>query len=68
MSNLLLLWFASVSFVFAQNEPVLMDMRAEWVESTLNDMTMDQKIGQLMMIRAHSDLGGRSYCLRQEIN
>lgn len=57
MSNLLLLWFASVSFVFAQNEPVLMDMRAEWVESTLNDMTMDQKIGQLMMIRAHSDLG-----------
>lgn len=28
-----------------------------WVDSCMNNMTLDQKIGQLFMIRAHSDLG-----------
>jgi len=29
----------------------------EWVESTYNSLTLDQQIGQLFMIRAHSNLG-----------
>ncbi len=29
----------------------------EWVESTLSKMSLDQRLGQLFMIRAHSDLG-----------
>lgn len=31
--------------------------RDAWVESVFNSMTEDQRIAQLMMIRAHSDLG-----------
>lgn len=42
----------------AQNpiSPAL-DPREIWVETTLNAMTLEQKIGQLMMVRAHSDKG-----------
>ena len=52
-----LLWIVCVFSVRAQDGQDPMDMRAEWVETVLKGMTTDQKIGQLMMIRAHSDLG-----------
>ena len=31
--------------------------KSAWVELTLEGMTLDEKIGQLMMVRAHSDKG-----------
>ena len=33
------------------------EAREEWVESMFNSMTEDERIGQLFMIRAHSNLG-----------
>ena len=33
------------------------DAKTVWVEKKLSEFTLDQKVGQLMMIRAHSDLG-----------
>ena len=33
------------------------DNMEEWVDSIMQSMSLDQKIGQLFMIRAHSDLG-----------
>jgi len=34
-----------------------MDPKEKWIQETLDSMDLDEKIGQLMMIRAHSDLG-----------
>lgn len=33
------------------------DAKEQWVNNTLSGLTLDQKIGQLFMIRAHSDKG-----------
>lgn len=38
-------------------QPAQMDPKELWVQQTLDSMNLDEKIGQLMMIRAHSDLG-----------
>jgi len=45
-----LLWLACTS-LWSQSEEDL------WVKETMAKMTLDEKIGQLFMIRAHSDLG-----------
>ena len=37
--------------------PPLEQLAKEWAEEKLSDMSMDEMIGQLFMIRAHSDLG-----------
>lgn len=34
-----------------------LDLKAQWVDSMYRAMTPDERIGQLIMIRAHSDLG-----------
>jgi len=37
--------------------PPMEELAAEWAEEKVADMSMDEMIGQLFMIRAHSDLG-----------
>ena len=44
----------SNSVVFNKKMPNLQS-KTQWVDSIMNQMTIDQKIGQLMMIRGHSD-------------
>jgi len=39
-------------FSYAQTDPA-----ADWATAKMNGMTLDEKIGQLFMIRAHSDKG-----------
>ena len=36
---------------------IIKDAKTVWVEKKLGEFSIDQKVGQLMMIRAHSDLG-----------
>ncbi|MEZ5058046.1 MAG: glycoside hydrolase family 3 N-terminal domain-containing protein [Saprospiraceae bacterium] len=60
-SNFLALFFFTffASNLSAVKPPVKDILAAEesWVDSVLQKMTLDQKIGQLFMIRAHSDKG-----------
>ncbi len=51
---LLFLGFISLN---AQSPVVQSSQEQEWVDSIFNAMTQDERIAQLMMIRAHSDLG-----------
>lgn len=54
MKRLLLLLFLPLILVSATP---LDNARETWVENTLTSMTEDERIAQLFMIRAHSDLG-----------
>ncbi|MEZ4980839.1 MAG: hypothetical protein R2769_04475 [Saprospiraceae bacterium] len=60
-SNFLALFFFTffASNLSAVKPPIKDVLVAEenWVDSVLQKMTLDQKIGQLFMIRAHSDKG-----------
>ena len=47
-------WIVSVISASAQITPA---SERQWVYSVFNSLTTDQRIGQLFMIRAHSDLG-----------
>lgn len=49
---ILMLLAVATSVVRAQDT-----MMARWVDSVFNTMSLDQKIGQLFVIRAHSNLG-----------
>ncbi len=42
---------------FPNNSSELVKLEQHWVDSVFQVMTPDERIGQLMMIRAHSDLG-----------
>ena len=45
-------------FAFANVEPnIQIDPSEQWAELKMKDMSMDEMIGQLFMIRAHSDKG-----------
>ncbi len=47
-----------ILFLFHRNETMGQDSLAQaWVDSVFQSMTLDEKIGQLFVIRAHSDLG-----------
>lgn len=57
---LLLLLFLMAPTVYdhakaQENHP--QDQEAQWVDSVYRNMTLDERIGQLFIIRAHSDLG-----------
>lgn len=39
------------------NQPTMMDPKKAWVELKLSELTLEEKIGQLIMVRAHSDKG-----------
>ena len=53
---LLLIFFVSLAGV-SWSQPVISAAGSDWAERTYNSMTLDEKIGQLFMIRAHSDKG-----------
>ena len=67
----LLLIFISSCFLFKQLEQIpitLQEKDASWVTSTLNTMSLDQKIGQMIMPFAHyeSSFGERNMLKRYE--
>ena len=56
----LTLFLLSSPFLYGQYHANLNQSTAEeaiWVDSVFNSMTIDERIGQLFMIRAHSNLG-----------
>lgn len=53
---LLLLMLASGAGFAQQNPPFINNTSDPWVDSLMNKMTIDQKIGQLFMIQAYSNL------------
>ncbi|HLF63986.1 MAG TPA: glycoside hydrolase family 3 N-terminal domain-containing protein [Saprospiraceae bacterium] len=51
-------WILLLSVIFSPSLSSAQVSRSEvWVDSVYSTMTLDQRIGQLFMIRAHSDLG-----------
>ena len=55
---ILLVFIIALVAISAKNpEPELNKSEEEWVEKMFNAMTPDERIAQLMMIRAHSDKG-----------
>lgn len=59
IKNILLITIAifCLSFETKDIPPQTSETQNEWVEATFNAMTPDERLGQLFMIRAHSDLG-----------
>jgi len=55
--GLLLVWSCSVQAQYHANLDQSNAQEAAWVDSVFNTLTPDQRLGQLFMIRAHSDLG-----------
>ena len=60
--TLLLVTFISISAGKKTDHPISLNKdnsadEAEWVNSIYNNMTLDERIGQLFSIRAHSDKG-----------
>lgn len=53
MKHLLILLFLLPALLFSQADP----KQEAWVDSVFQTLTLKEKIGQLMMIRAHSNLG-----------
>jgi beta-glucosidase-like glycosyl hydrolase/CubicO group peptidase (beta-lactamase class C family) len=51
--------FLNLNFQEATQPPIdkALEQENNWVETTFNNLTLDEKIGQLMWIRAHSDKG-----------
>jgi beta-N-acetylhexosaminidase len=47
-----LFFLLTVEFIFAANPP-FMDVQSRWVDSILSSMTLDEKIGQLMMVTSN---------------
>ncbi|MCO5278353.1 MAG: serine hydrolase [Saprospiraceae bacterium] len=51
----------AISGISAEQKPpvkgVLLQSQQQWVDSIMKSMTLDEKIGQLFMVRAHSDKG-----------
>ncbi|EGV45064.1 beta-N-acetylglucosaminidase [Bizionia argentinensis JUB59] len=60
---ILVLFIASKSFVYAQTtDPLLtpdVENQKKWVDSIYDGFTLDQKIGQLFMVQAFSNMGLR---------
>ena len=55
---LLLLFFCISSNVFSEKSvPPILKTNAEWADSVLQTLTLDEKIGQLLMVTAYSNLG-----------
>ncbi|MFT5747305.1 MAG: beta-N-acetylhexosaminidase, partial [Saprospiraceae bacterium] len=56
---ILLFTFLNLNFQKATSTPINKALEKEntWVETTFDTLTLDEKIGQLMWIRAHSDKG-----------
>ncbi len=55
--EILLLIFLIAMYTKAWSQPVITAGGDDWAERTYNSMNLDQKVGQLFMIRAHSDKG-----------
>lgn len=60
-SSLLILFFTfhlnPIQYTGSAQEKYNRSPQEQWVDSVYNHMSMEEKIGQLFMIRAHSDLG-----------
>ncbi len=57
-TSIIFIFLFITNILFAQNEPLkAYDAIAQkkWVDSVMNSMTVDQKIGQLFMIAAYSN-------------
>ena len=54
---LLLTFFTTLSFSAAWTQSNREKAQQKWVDSVFNSLTLEQRIAQLMVIRAHSNLG-----------
>ncbi len=51
----LFLMLLSIGSIWAQNKPLETEQSKQWVDSVFNSLNPVEKVGQLIMIRAHSD-------------
>ncbi len=64
LSTLSLLLFLIISQLsLAQKRPPILDANKNWADSILSTLTLDEKIGQLIMVTAYSNLGSSDEAL-----
>ncbi|MCB0562966.1 MAG: serine hydrolase [Phaeodactylibacter sp.] len=57
LPTLLSVWAITSAFYVPREREAALDEQQQWVDSVYNSMSEDERLGQLFMLRAHSDLG-----------